>query len=407
MTVGGVASGRSWMTGSRAGVVWLILGASLTALVAASMLIPEAPGELPSVFALVFTLVAASLGIVGALIVTRRPGNAVGWILLMASVAVVLGVAASEYGRLLAVSGFELPGYVIATWITGFAPTPAIAGVIILVPLLFPDGHLLTPRWRWAAAFGVTMIALLVIRNMFTPGPLTDHPQIENPAGVPALSVLAPVLEFANGPGTMMAAVLGIASAFVRYRRGTTVERTQLRWFGAATALTLFLFSLAIIFQNGPIADLGWLGGVISLSLIPVAIGIAILRYRLYEIDRIISRTVGWTIVTGLLAAVFAVVVVVLQSILSQFSNENTLAVAASTLVAFALFQPLRRRVQRAVDRRFDRARYDGQRTVDGFAEHLRSDVDLASLRGSLAATADQAVRPASASVWLSPRGTR
>ena len=155
-------------------------------------------------------------------------------------------------------------------------------------------------------------------------------------------------------------------------------------------------------------ADLGWLGGIISLSLIPVAIGIAILRYRLYEIDRIISRTIGWAVVTGLLVAVFAVVVVVLQAVLAPFTNENTLAVAASTLVAFAaLFQPLRRRVQRAVDRRFDRARYDGQRTVDAFAEHLRSDVDLASLRGSLAATADQAVRPASASVWLSPRGTR
>ena len=139
----------------------------------------------------------------------------------------------------------------------------------------------------------------------------------------------------------------------------------------------------------------------------PVAIAIAILRYRLFEIDRIVSRTIGWAVVTGVLVAVFAAGVVLLQAALAPFTNENTIAVAGSTLVAFALFQPLRRRVQRAVDRRFDRARYDGQRTVDAFAEHLRSDVDLGSLRTSLAATADQAVRPASASVWLSPRATR
>jgi hypothetical protein len=134
---------------------------------------------------------------------------------------------------------------------------------------------------------------------------------------------------------------------------------------------------------------------------------VAILRYRLYEIDRIISRTLSWALMSAVLVAVFAIVVVSLQNLLQPLTHENTLAVAASTLVAAALFQPLRRRVQRAVDRRFARARYDGQRVVDRFAEGLRYGVDLGTLRASLAATADEAVRPASSAVWLSTRGSR
>ena len=130
-----------------------------------------------------------------------------------------------------------------------------------------------------------------------------------------------------------------------------------------------------------PIADLGWIAGITSLSLIPVAIGVAILRYRLYEIDRIISRTIGWAIVSGLLVAAFAGLVVLLQAALAPVTKESTLAVAASTLVAFAMFQPLRRRVQRAVDRRFDRARYDGQRLADAFGLRLQQEVDAGGAR--------------------------
>ena len=133
----------------------------------------------------------------------------------------------------------------------------------------------------------------------------------------------------------------------------------------------------------------------------PVTIGIAVLRYRLYEIDRIISRTIGWALVSGILVAVFAGVVVALQTVLAGITQGETLAVAASTLVAFAIFQPVRRRVQSAVDRRFDRARYDAQRTVDTFAEHLRSEVDLGRLRSALVVTADRAVRPVGAAIWL------
>ena len=179
-----------------------------------------------------------------------------------------------------------------------------------------------------------------------------------------------------------------------------------MRWFIAAIAI----MACGVVLDQ--LASEVWprSQGLLSapgIALVPVALAVAVLRYRLYEIDRVISRTLGWAIVTALLAGVLVGGIVILQAVLAPFTNENTIAVAASTLVAAALFQPLRRRVQRAVDRRFDRARYDGQGTVDAFAEHLRSDVDLGSLRSSLAATADNAVRPTSAAVWLSTRATR
>jgi hypothetical protein len=150
-----------------------------------------------------------------------------------------------------------------------------------------------------------------------------------------------------------------------------------------------------------PYGQWAWIVASASIGLVPVAIGIAILRYRLYEIDRIVSRTIGWALVTGLLVAVFAGTIVGLQALLAPLTNNNTLAVAGSTLVAAALFQPLRRRVQRAVDRRFNRARVDAQRAIDAFGAHLRDDVDLAALHGRLVAAADATVQPNGAGLWL------
>ncbi len=177
---------------------------------------------------------------------------------------------------------------------------------------------------------------------------------------------------------------LGLAGQVVRYRRGTGIERLQVRWLAAAVSVVLVGFiglflELVIRTTSGPLASA--LIAYAGILLMPIAIGIAVLRYRLYEIDRLISRTIGWAIVTGILVAVFGVLVVALQAALTPVTDESTLAVAASTLVAFALFQPLRRRVQRAVDRRFDRARYDGERVAAGFAERLRNQVDLEASR--------------------------
>jgi hypothetical protein len=236
------------------------------------------------------------------------------------------------------------------------------------------------------------------------PGPLGGS-LADNPLGVRGFSgseafwALGEILAAAALP---FALVLALAAVIVRVRRSGEVERAQLKWFVAAYLATGAV--LTISFADGTTQTIVDLLAPWSLSLPPIAVGIAILRYRLFEIDRIISRTIGWAVVTGTLLAVFGGAVLGLQALLSDVTHGQTLAVAASTLVAFAIFQPVRHRVQSAVDRRFDRARYDGQRTVDAFAEHLRNEVDLARLSGAVLVTADEAVRPVAAGLWL--RGT-
>ena len=212
----------------------------------------------------------------------------------------------------------------------------------------------------------------------------------------PALIDVGDVL---TGLGIVAVSVLGAAAVVVRYRRGTQVERQQLRWFLAAVLLAVI--PIAVSPQQGIGGPIWLLVAAVGLLLVPISVGIAVTRYRLYEIDRLISRTIGWALVSGLLVAVFAALVVGLQGLLAGFTQGQTLAVAASTLVAFALFQPLRRRVQRAVDHRFDRARYDGDRIVASFAERLRAEVDLVEVVDGMRATVEATVRPGSAGVWL------
>ena len=354
-----------------------------------------------------YWLIAASLGIVGALVATRQPRNAVGWILWGSSVGVTVSIVAISYTALAqSPGGSSVPVVPLIAWLSQVGLTPAIIAIIVFVPLLFPDGRLPGSRWQFVAAYAVVMLGLVMVGNMFMPGPFPDTPTIDNPIGLQAVELLGEPIEFAKGPGVLIAAILAIASAVVRYRRASVVARTQLRWFGAAAGLTIALFAITILasapgIDLGAIADLGWISGITSLSLIPVAIGIAILRYRLYEIDRIISRTIGWAIVSGLLVAAFAGLVVLLEAVLAPVTRESTLAVAASTLVACALFQPLRRAVQRAVDRRFDRARYDGQRLADAFGVLLQQEVDVNAAHSALVATATSAVQPQAAALWL------
>ena len=193
--------------------------------------------------------------------------------------------------------------------------------------------------------------------------------------------------------------MLGAAAVIVRYRRAGVVERQQLRWFLAAVLLAVVPIALSP--QEGIGGPIWILVASLGLLLVPVSVWIAVTRHRLYEIDRLISRTIGWAVVTGLLLAVFAGASSVLQAALPGLTQGKTLAVAVSTLVAFALFQPLRRRVQRAVDRRFDRARYDGERTAAAFAERLRNEVDLAGLERDITATVGAALSPSSAGMWI------
>jgi hypothetical protein len=234
---------------------------------------------------------------------------------------------------------------------------------------------------------------------------------VDNPFGAAGFTgseafwTIGIVLIFASLPAALL---LAVAAVIVRLRRSEGIERAQLKWFVAAIFAVGSFVTLA--FVDGGL-DIGLAAGtnptffdvlaVASLSLPPIAVGVAILRYHLFEIDRIISRTLSWALVTGLLGAVFVGIVVGLQALSTKVTGTNTLAVAASTLVVAAAFQPLRRRVQVGVDRRFNRARYDAERTTDAFAAQLRDEVDLARLSAALVETVNEAVRPASATVWL------
>jgi hypothetical protein len=196
-----------------------------------------------------------------------------------------------------------------------------------------------------------------------------------------------------------------VVSLFVRLRFAQGMERQQLRWFAASIALAVvgvaFGVAISSILPGSSDTGLAWILVIFAFATTPTAVGLAVLRYRLYEIDRIISRTLAWALLTSFLGALFAGLVVGLQALSTTFTSSNTLAVAASTLIVAALFQPLRRRLQVGVDRRFNRATYDAQQTVDAFAEHLRNEVDLARLRSALIVTVDDAVHPETSNVWL------
>jgi DNA integrity scanning protein DisA with diadenylate cyclase activity len=176
------------------------------------------------------------------------------------------------------------------------------------------------------------------------------------------------------------------------------VERQQLKWLVASVPLAGILFPVSFLSELSGLVDIA---SVAAVALIPGAIGLAVLRYRLYEIDRLVSRTLAWALVTGILVTVFALLVVGLQAVLAGLTQGQTLAVAASTLVAFALFQPLRARVQRAVDRRFNRTRVDTQRAIDGFGAHVRESIDLDDLNARLTAAITETVQPSRAGLWI------
>jgi hypothetical protein len=238
------------------------------------------------------------------------------------------------------------------------------------------------------------------------PGLLPFTP-IENPFGVAGIE---PLLNVLDSPPLIAAQVVifggVIASVVLRFRRGTAAERAQLKWLIAATFVALIPTPIGLVARSLGLTALFWIcwyAYVLSLAAVPVAIGIAVLRYRLYEIDRIISRTLSWALVTGVLGATSASIVLGLQAILSGITQGQTLAVAASTLVAFVLFQPVRRRVQTGVDRRFNRSGYDAEQTAAAFAERLRKHMDMAGLKGDIAGTVDSALHPRAVGVWIRP----
>jgi hypothetical protein len=339
---------------------------------------------------------------VGAVLASRLPRHPVGWLLLGVGLSVAGSGVADGYARygLVARPGV-LPA---ARWIAIYSPATNIIGLALVgyVLLLTPTGSLPSPRWRWwgrlAAAGPVAFVAALTV------GPglvIPPYDTVIDPVAIPALAGAVLVAIVAGFFLTVAGLVVGAGSLVARFRRARGVERQQLRWLALAAALTgAGAAVVGVGMAMGATAVPLFAAGV-CLALLPLATGAAILRYRLYDLDRIISRTLAWTLLTLLLALAYAAVVLGLGRLLPQGSN---LGVAAATLAVAALFQPLRRRVQRAVDRRFNRRRHDAARLIEAFGARLRDQVDLDAVGGELLAVVDQTMQPTRASLWLRPR---
>ncbi|HEY3218152.1 MAG TPA: hypothetical protein VGK15_03590 [Candidatus Limnocylindria bacterium] len=348
---------------------------------------------------------AVTFGTLGAFIVGARRSR-IGWLLLAAGVLSGIQCFGEEYAiyGIVARPG-SLPAAAVLGWINSWIWVIIVALVAIFVPLLFPSGDFLSPRWRLAGIATVAAAAYLGTTLALQDGPLNNAPFVENPFGLPGLKVLdvrtgSPGPAFILGYGGMIGcAAAAIASVVVRFRSSRGIERQQLKMFAfSGGILVLGFMAGAGLQEHGKVGQLFFIS---SLQVVPFAVAVAVLRYRLYDIDVLINRALVYGTTTAAIAIAFFAGIVVLQAALRPFTGGSELAVAASTLVCFALFQPIRRRMQSTVDRRFYRARYDAAVTLDRFTSALAGEVDLAAVREGLLDAVGETVRPAHASVWL------
>ncbi len=340
----------------------------------------------------------ASFGVVGWLVATRRSDNPLGW--------VYLGAALSQVGLAFAddAANFGLvwaPGFIpfadVLSWVATWIWAPGYMLLISFTLLLFPNGRLLSPRWRPVAWLAVASMLLAGGANAIGSWPLRGVALLGGAPDFPGILGLAFTIGVLIMP---VVALASLASIVIRFRRSIGLERLQLKWFtSAAVVVIAFLVPAGAGLLEPTFITL--FVGLLIAPLLPIAIGIAILRYRLYEIDAVISRTIAYAVVALILGTVYLGAVLTLESALARFTNGAAISVAASTLAVCALFQPLVRRVRRAVDRRFDRAQYDVVQTTALFSERLRDEVNLDAVIADLTRTTDLSLAPSSAAVWI------
>jgi len=372
----------------------------------------------PNLFDLVEALgwgmaVPIVFAVLGALIVARQRDNRVGWLMMI--VALVAGNPASALmERLLSVPPQVLtPGLWLLLWFDGWSWIPLIFP-IFLIPLHFPTGRPPSSRWNWVIWLAFGMWLFFVVSGSFldTLAPTSSGDwSLPNPIGfIPNEVWNGPVL-ILWGIGLLTMVSASVVSLFLRYRRAQSVEREQIKWLLFAGALFVFVYGLTFFLTN---PDDEWLNNglnnllfILSILALPVSIAIAIFRYRLYDIDVIIRRTLVYSALTVLLALVYFGSVISLQRLFGVLTGveQSPLAVVVSTLAIAALFTPLRRRIQDAIDRRFFRRKYDAQQVLAQFALTARDETDLAALTGELARIAQETMQPEQVSVWLYSNG--
>ena len=342
--------------------------------------------------------------LVGLVLVVKRPENPLSWVVLGVGVLPTFGAGLQEYAHYAIVVRPEMPGDVPAALFNQVWWFVNLAGVFVFVPLLFPTGHAPSPRWRWLVRFA--MASLVTICVVAALDPVLEGQtgyRLANPIGVawggeggPAGGVIFIAL--------VLCMLATLVSLPIRFRRARGIERQQMKWFVFAGLWTIGLPLLEFV-GFAP----WWTEGIlfdVALCLPPLAIGVAVLRYRLYDIDRLVSRTLTYAVLTAAVVGLYLLAVTTLTALTAPVTGESPLAVAAATLVAAAAFGPLRRRLQTGMDRRFNRARYNAAQTVDAFRATLRDEVDLSAITGQVQSVVDRTVQPTRTVVWLRSEAT-
>ena len=400
---GGSTRLAAWLAWALVALSVALLGIGFVLSLATRSFVPNlSSGETEDANVVTILITLLPFSVVGAIIASRHPRNAIGWLFCGVGATVGFNSFAGDYADYWLASGFGTVGLgETAAWVSSWLWSLLVFVPLSLLLLLFPDGRLPSPRWRpvaWGVVLGSADGAL---GNALKAGPLVDFPQIANPFGVDS-----PVVWLVGVAGSIVAAGSMVASAvslIVRLRRVGGEQRQQIKWlaYGGAIMVGGVCGGVLVVPWNVPVSIV-----IMSVSLLglPVFTGIAIVRYHLYDIDILINRTLVYATLTATLTLVYFGGVAGLQELLSPVMGEgNWLAVVASTLLIAALFNPLRRRIQTFIDRRFYRKKYDARKTLEGFSARLRDETDLKALNDELVNVVRETMQPARVSLWLRP----
>ena len=368
--------------------LWLAIVGSFAGVVVTGAAAEDGEGS-----AFAYTFFVGAFATVGALVASRRPRNPIGWILLLGAAAYTVG------GLTITQTEGEGSAPALVHWLSTWVWMAGIGPVATFGLLLFPDGRLPSPRWRPFAWFAAAAIAATTAAIAFAPGPFEDS-AVENPLGFDAMPGLFDTLQNV-APAALALAIFGsIASLFARFRRARNVERQQLKWLSYTGAVVGVALAVAITIEaivGDRAIDLTNTIVSVALALVPVAMGIAILRHRLFDIDVVINRTLVYGALTATLGGAYLGLVL----LVGLAVGESGFAVAVSTLAVAALFRPARARIQGAVDRRFYRRRYDAAQTLEAFGGRLRDELDLEALGADLRGVVHETVQPSQVTLWL------
>ena len=341
--------------------------------------------------------------LVGCLVIRGRPGNPVGPLMLWAALGNAMWLLFTNYASLAYEGGrSDLPLAETVAWLTLWTSIPPFALFIHLV-LRFPSGEFPSPRWRWVSRLTTAAIVSSVVGYALREGPIDTVKTIDNPLGSVAPDWVPDAAIWFGDSLLPIVGLLGVISLVVRFRSAPTVERQQMKWFILTVSMfpVLFLLSQFVLVDESEDEWVGFVMIVAALMLVPISMGVGILKHRLYDVDLVVNRALVYTALTGILGLTYLGIVVLLQGVLGPVTEESDLAVAGSTLAVAALFRPLRSRVQGFIDKRFYRRRYDAAATLGRFSARLRDEIELRSLSQELMAVVGETMQPAHASLWL------